>query len=492
MQKRIVENLLYKELSYLIQGAAIEVRKDFGSGHKEKLYQTAFANELTSRHVNFEKEKAIKIFSPKDSRYVGLYRPDFVVNDQVIVEIKAEKFVSRDEIKRVYDYLRNSKYELAYLINFASPRLLVRRIIYTNDRKPFFAKASLVSISLLLVLISGAKLISPANASEIGLATTKNRFEIEMLVGDTYRGDLAVFNQSADAAVPVHMELSLWNIKEDSEDIEFVQAEPSLNATRWFKVEPRDFILDKDGDKQIKFQITAPKETSPGAYLVMMRFQAVLPEYYFEQSGPRFLPELGVLFFINIRTLAIDSAGENGRLNIISFQPEETHRLGFVERFIASPANAGVFDEQVKKLVAKVENKGIYYVKASGFVVIKNLFGKTVALIKIPEKFLLPNRTRSIPITVVTPPPEQSKSNILYSIFYILQQQTYLGPYTATLTLNVPSESGGVEPISESINFWIIPWKFWLSLIVLSALCLFVIFKIRKRIKPALSTLIGR
>ncbi|MBI2356169.1 MAG: hypothetical protein HYV13_03125 [Candidatus Doudnabacteria bacterium] len=49
--------------------------------------------------------------------------------------MKAEKFVNRDEIKRIYDYLRNSKYELAYFINFASPKLYVRRIIFTNDRK---------------------------------------------------------------------------------------------------------------------------------------------------------------------------------------------------------------------------------------------------------------------------------------------------------------------------------------------------------------------
>lgn len=485
----MVENLLHKELSYQIHGAAIEVRKDFGAGHKEKLYQTAFANELTGRHVNFEKEKAIKIFSPKDSRYVGLYRPDFVVNDQIIVETKAEKFVSRDEIKRVYDYLRNSGYELAYLINFASPRLFVRRIIYTNDRKSRLPTI-LVSISLLLVLISGAKPISPVYAGEIGLAVTKNRFDIEMLSGDMYRGDLAVYNKSADAVLPVHVELALWNIKEDSEDIEFVQAEPLLNATRWFEVQPKDFILDKDGSKQIKFQITTPKEASPGAYLVMMRFQAVLPEHYFTKTGPRFLPEIGALFFINVRTLALEGAEENYRLNIASFQPEETHRLTLIDRYFVSSANAGVFDEAVKKLVAKVENKSIYYFKASGFVVIKNLFGQTVSLIKIPEKFLLPNRTRSIPIEVITPPSDQS--TVLSSMFSVLQQQTYLGPYTATLTLNVPSRNGGVEPISESINFWIIPWKFWLVVIGIALLIVFIILKLRRRFQLALMTLIGR
>ena|SRR3989338_8971753 len=130
-------SLLHKELSYAIHGAAIEVRKDFGPGHKEKLYQTALAQELNRRKISFIKEPSVVIYSPKDGQKVGLYKPDFVVEDSVILELKAEKFVNREEIKRIYDYLRNSKYELAYFINFASSKLFVKRIIFTNDRKPF-------------------------------------------------------------------------------------------------------------------------------------------------------------------------------------------------------------------------------------------------------------------------------------------------------------------------------------------------------------------
>ncbi|OGL60672.1 hypothetical protein A3H10_02075 [Candidatus Uhrbacteria bacterium RIFCSPLOWO2_12_FULL_46_10] len=397
---------------------------------------------------------------------------------------------SQIEISFRLEYLTITNYDqILSAINEVSR--LLDGIIRSTNRNYQSRFDVLVAVSIFYILYSIFP-ISPANAGEIGLAVTRNRFDIEMLSGDTYKGDLAVYNKSADAALPVHVELALWNIKEDSEDIEFVQAESLLNATRWFEVQPKDFILDQGGDRQIKFEITAPKDASPGAYLVMMRFQAVLPEHYFLKEGPRFLPEIGVLFFINVRTLAIDSAAENNRLNIVSFEPEGTHRLTFIDRYVVSPANAGVFDEAVKKLVAKIENKSIYYFKASGFVVIKNLFGQTVSLIKIPEKFLLPNRTRSIPITVITPPTEQSKSNILYSIFYILQQQTYLGPYTATLTLNVPSSNGGVEPISESINFWIIPWKFWSAVIIIALLIAFIILKLRRRLRPALSALIGR
>ncbi len=181
MIKRFVQNLLHKDLSYQIHGAAIEVRKDFGPGHKEKLYQKAFAEELKRRKIPIEQERAIKIYSPKDGKFIGLYRPDFIVDQKIIIEIKAEKFVKHDEIKRIYDYLRNSEYELAYFINFASPKLFVRRIIYTNDRK-YFLKKLLVSIGLILVLFSGLLLPTATQAAILYFDPSTSEHKI----GDTF------------------------------------------------------------------------------------------------------------------------------------------------------------------------------------------------------------------------------------------------------------------------------------------------------------------
>ncbi len=129
------QNLLHKELSYQIQGAAIEARKNFGPGHKESIYQNAFAEELKSRSILFEKEKSIHIYSPKTGKIIGSYRPDFIVDNKVIVELKALEITPRKLIDQLYDYLRNSEYELGYFINFSSPRLYMKRIIYTNDKK---------------------------------------------------------------------------------------------------------------------------------------------------------------------------------------------------------------------------------------------------------------------------------------------------------------------------------------------------------------------
>ena len=111
-------DLLYKDLSYEIQGAAMNVRKNFGSGLKENIYQKALEEELNERSINFEREKDIKIYSPKTNKVIGHYRPDLLVEDKIIVEIKAVDLIPKNFMDQVYSYLRNSKYELAYFINF--------------------------------------------------------------------------------------------------------------------------------------------------------------------------------------------------------------------------------------------------------------------------------------------------------------------------------------------------------------------------------------
>ena len=129
--------LLYRDFCYQLQGIFMEVRKNFGPGHKEMVYQNAVAEELKANSILFEKEKNIKIYSPKTGNSVGNYRADFLVDRKIIIEIKAVDMIPRNFIDQIYSYLKNSKYELGYFVNFRSPKLYAKRIIYTNDRKPF-------------------------------------------------------------------------------------------------------------------------------------------------------------------------------------------------------------------------------------------------------------------------------------------------------------------------------------------------------------------
>ncbi|MFC1643477.1 GxxExxY protein [Chlamydiota bacterium] len=127
--------LLHEELSYKLRGIAFEIKKTYGLGHKEKVYQKAFAEELDIRRIDYENEKSIKIISPKTKKLIGTYRPDFIVEDKIIIELKSLNNIPDGMIDQLYGYLRNSKYELGFFINFCSEDVVITRIIYTNDKK---------------------------------------------------------------------------------------------------------------------------------------------------------------------------------------------------------------------------------------------------------------------------------------------------------------------------------------------------------------------
>jgi len=342
-------------------------------------------------------------------------------------------------------------------------------------------------IFFLILLYSIFYILNPSTvaAATVGLGVNKNTFDLEILPGQTHKGELVVFNTSPDVSLPVHVQLNLWDLREDTEDIEFITAEPALNATKWFKLNSSDLIIEPDKSKELGFNITPPDDASPGTYLVMMRFQAVLPEHYFEEEGPRSIPELGVIFFIRVPLITLEGNMTKYAAEIVSVEPKDA------DRFFISRAKANVFEDAVKTLIAKIKNTGIYYFKSSGYVEIKNAFGATVYKKEIGERYLLPNRTRSLEIETLPPPPTRSENqswfrNSLNSIYYILYSNSYLGPYSATLTLSIPNE----PPVVSTINFWVIPWKFWLPILAVFFLILYILIKFRHRFGDFFRTLI--
>ncbi len=130
--------LLYPDLSYELRGIFFKIRNVYGPGQKENIYQNLLKEDLKEKGIDFKREKSIVIYSP-NKRKVGVYRPDFVIEDKLIIEIKSSRFTTRIDEKQLYYYLRNSKYEVGFLVNFSMPKLYIKRIIYTNDRKPFLS-----------------------------------------------------------------------------------------------------------------------------------------------------------------------------------------------------------------------------------------------------------------------------------------------------------------------------------------------------------------
>lgn len=109
-------DLIYPELSYKLIGAAFNIFNNTGYGMNEKFYQKAFAKELESNGVDFDKEKLVKI--NYQNKEIGKYFLDFVVDNKIIVELKVRPRFGYVHIKQVMDYLKTTGHKLAILIYF--------------------------------------------------------------------------------------------------------------------------------------------------------------------------------------------------------------------------------------------------------------------------------------------------------------------------------------------------------------------------------------
>jgi GTP-binding protein LepA len=126
------EDLLYKDLTYNIRGTVFEVRKNLGLGHKESVYHNALIQEFKKRGISFETEKHIGIFY--EGAKVGSYQPDFVIDEKIIVELKALPEIGRPQTEQLWSYLKGSSYKLALLINFGGKDVEIKRVVYDNVR----------------------------------------------------------------------------------------------------------------------------------------------------------------------------------------------------------------------------------------------------------------------------------------------------------------------------------------------------------------------
>jgi GxxExxY protein len=119
--------LLFKELSYAIVGAAMEVHRRLGCGFLEAVYQKALAHELTLQGIRFEEQKALSVYYK--GQLVGEYRPDFVIDDQIILELKSISALNSAHEAQALNYLAATGLRLAILINFGATALQTRRVV---------------------------------------------------------------------------------------------------------------------------------------------------------------------------------------------------------------------------------------------------------------------------------------------------------------------------------------------------------------------------
>ncbi|WP_372795874.1 GxxExxY protein [Pontiella sp.] len=120
--------LLYRETTEKVIGAAFEVYRELGYGFLEKVYQKAMVHELTLQGVKCEEEP------PTPAIYKGVklldYFGDLLVEDIVMVELKAHKVYQADDEAQLLNELKTSDLKVGMLINFGRDGVKFKRMVF--------------------------------------------------------------------------------------------------------------------------------------------------------------------------------------------------------------------------------------------------------------------------------------------------------------------------------------------------------------------------
>jgi GxxExxY protein len=120
--------LEHNELTEKIIGCAIAVHKKLRPGFLESIYENAFILELKRQNLQVERQQEVIV--KYDGIEVGRHRLDLIVDDTIVVELKAVKNIEDVHFAIVKSYLKALEKEHGLIINFSKPVLEVKRVIH--------------------------------------------------------------------------------------------------------------------------------------------------------------------------------------------------------------------------------------------------------------------------------------------------------------------------------------------------------------------------
>ena len=119
--------VLHPELSYRLNGILFKVHNVLGRFRNEKQYGDALEAEFKNNRIKFEREKILPISFVGEESYRN--KVDFIIEDTIILEIKAKRIIERADYFQLKRYLVSSQRELGILVNFQQKYLVTKRVL---------------------------------------------------------------------------------------------------------------------------------------------------------------------------------------------------------------------------------------------------------------------------------------------------------------------------------------------------------------------------
>ena len=132
MTTTTTQSLVHGEITERIIGAFYEVYSELGYGFLESVYEASLA--LVLRGAGFDVRRRPNVDVHFRSQCVGVFRPDLIVDDKVLIELKATSGIDSSALSQVLNGLKATKLEVGLLFNFG-PKPGFKRLIFTNKRK---------------------------------------------------------------------------------------------------------------------------------------------------------------------------------------------------------------------------------------------------------------------------------------------------------------------------------------------------------------------
>lgn len=123
----------YSDITGAVIGSAMKVHSELGNGFPEIIYQRSLAIELKEQSISYKREISQPLFY-RDSE-VGKRRIDFLVEDKVLVELKALSEINNTHFNQILNYLTAYQLEVGLLLNFGENSLNFKRFINSKTKR---------------------------------------------------------------------------------------------------------------------------------------------------------------------------------------------------------------------------------------------------------------------------------------------------------------------------------------------------------------------
>ena len=121
------KKIIQRNLVYKINRCIFEVYRELGHGFLERVYEKALMKELNTQRMKAEAQVPIKVYYKGE--VVGDYYADLVVEDKVIIELKAQENLNKAYDAQLLNYLKATNMQVGLLVNFTYPKATVKRFV---------------------------------------------------------------------------------------------------------------------------------------------------------------------------------------------------------------------------------------------------------------------------------------------------------------------------------------------------------------------------